>query len=161
MKTRNKLIIAAAVAAGIAGTSGAALAASAPQAASHAMGIAAQRANGRPNITSQTTPPITGVKWGNASFREPGWEWVTVRAYKCITDVRAWAYSAAPNVRPVSSAVNTHRGTVFTLRVIFPRGAKTGTWFLTSVDATACGTRSVQYNTEWNGFRTFTVLPPK
>ncbi len=143
MKIRSKLVIAAAVVAGIAGTSGAALAA------------------GAPNVTSQTISPITGVKWGSSSFREPGWESVTVRAFGCITDVRAWAYSASGMVQGRSSAVNTHKGTVFTLRVMFPRGTKTGTWYFTSVDATQCGTRSVQWNTEWDGYHTFTVLPPK
>jgi hypothetical protein len=159
MRTRSKVILAAAIAAALAGTSGAALAADRPQVTRPGTPQVAQRAASQ--VTSQTVGPIGGVRLGSSAVREPGSLTVTVSASGCITDVRAFAYTIERQSSPASSLVNTHKGTVFTLHVRIPKGTVTGTWYLASVNATQCGTKSVDWNTEWDGYDSFTVLPPK
>jgi hypothetical protein len=155
MRTRGKVILVAAIATALAGTSGAALAVGTtqvtPQVARHAAS----------QVTSQTVGPIASVRLGSSAVREPGSLTVTVAASACITHVRAWAYTSERQSGPASSTVATGKGKTFTLHVRIPRGAVTGTWYLVSVNATECGTKSVAWNTEWDGYDTFTVLPPK
>jgi len=165
MNARSKIVLAAAIVAVIAGTSGAAVADTTSQLTSQLrtrVHVHTQHASQRADqpmsqIMNQTIGPLDSVQPGSSSVREPGYLTVTAIASSCVTRVQAWAVSAVTGDL-VSSAVATGKGTLFTLRVPFPRDAATGTWYLYSVDATVCGTKAVGWNTEWDGYDTVTVL---
>jgi len=160
MNTRSKIFLAVAVVAATASTSGAvARAASTPQVASqadHQASVQLPDRAAKPLHTSQTVGPLGYVRPESSSVRRSGTLKIVVKASACITHVRAWAYSRSVSA-PMSSAVASGKGKAFTLSIRVPKNAATGTWYLTSVNATVCGTKAVEWNTEWDGYDTFTV----
>jgi hypothetical protein len=178
MKARSKIILAAAVVAALAGTSGAALAAAgAPQVPSTVIS-GFEPGQGMIN-------PFLGTRVENRVVRQGGTLTVivtaqevtttatptshTVIAYRCITDVRAWAYPWANSGVHMSAAIAgqldtsrirlpaSPRSAQFAIHMRIPKGARTGTWFVTLVTGIACGTKADPWNAERDIFDNFTV----
>ena len=75
---------------------------------------------------------------------EPGTLGLTFTDTRDVRDVYAVATSASGNDVAVSGMVR-QRGHVFTLRLRFPHGVKTGTWYLAGVWATPAGAKPDPY----------------
>jgi hypothetical protein len=121
-------------------------------------------------VTGEIEGGIIGAQTKNSVVVEPGSLTISVEgqaqtSVPCITDVRAWVYSGGALTSPTPSTVDTSKiklasspkVTNITLHVSFPKSAVTGTWYLTSVTAIACGTKPVGWNAEWQGYESFTV----
>jgi hypothetical protein len=151
MKIRDKVLLGAAGAAVIAGTStGVAQAtASKPQAATTRVAPAAA-------AKAQAVTVFLNVKATAKVIKHGGSLKVSVRSSGCITDVIAWAYPAQA-FGGASSAKSTKKGTSFTLSIPFSKSKPLGTWFLTDVNAVVCNTKAAGWNANWNGAYKFAV----
>jgi hypothetical protein len=93
----------------------------------------------------------------------------TIAHYRCITDVRAWAYPWAHSGVHMSARIAGQLDTSkialpappnvtqFAIHMRIPKGTPTGTWFVTLVTGIACGTTADPWNAERDIFDTFTV----
>jgi hypothetical protein len=181
MKARSKIMVAAAVVAALAGTSGAALAVAGTPRIARTTISTLESGQGMIN-------PFPAVQVESHSVRQGGILTVRVTAqevtttttfnpsspvvhYRCITDVRAWAYPWANSGVHMSTRIagqlDTSRislpasgkAVVFAIRMRIPKGTLTGTWFVTLVTGIACGTKADPWNAERDIFDNFTVLP--
>jgi hypothetical protein len=106
-------------------------------AACSAPAYAANVSRMRTTYTLETVPTITAVHVWRHRVVEPSRIGITVRTSSCATDLEVNAVRAAGNAIRRSRMI-TAKGRVFTVIITFPKGTRTGKWYIADLYFSPC-----------------------